>query len=77
VVRSKSTCDLAKYVGMSALSDNSSLMFLASFRIKFRENNFVVFFYVLFFSNVIFQLTAVITARKYRKDKRRSSFLPQ
>jgi hypothetical protein len=49
VVRSESTCDLRRDVGTSAVSDNLSLAFLASFRIKFRKNNFVVCFYVLFF----------------------------
>jgi len=36
VVKSESTCNLRRDVGIFAVPDNSSLAFLASFRIKFR-----------------------------------------
>lgn len=48
MVKSEGVCNLGRDVGMSALSDNSRLAFLASFRIKFRENNFIVFLYIIF-----------------------------
>jgi len=52
VVKSEGICNLRRNVGMSAVSDNSRLAFLDSFRIEFRENNFLCC-YILF---LIFQI---------------------
>jgi len=76
VVKSESICNLRKDLGISAVPDISRLAFLASFRIKFRKNNFVACFYILlfififFFSNFISMFRALITAGKYLEDER-------
>jgi hypothetical protein len=49
VVKSERICSLLRDVGISAVPDNSSSVFLASFRIKFRENYFVACFYMVFY----------------------------
>jgi hypothetical protein len=70
---------LGRNVGMSAVSDNSSLAFLASFRIKFRENNFVVFLYITFyfFLIIISKFTAVIKQGNIVKINGDQAVLPQ
>ena len=78
MVKIESTCNLGRNVGISAVSDNSSLAFLASFRIKFRENNFVVFLYITFyFFNFISKFTAVIKLGNIVKINGDQAFLPQ
>ena len=47
MVKSEGICNLRRYVGITADSGYSRLVVLAFFRIKFRENDFVVF-YILF-----------------------------
>ena len=69
---------MGRDAGMSAVSDNSSLAFLASFRIKFRENNFVVFLYnTFYFFNFISKFTAVIKQGNIVKINGDQAVLPQ
>ena len=72
VVKSERICKQRHDVGTAADPDDSRYALLASFRTKFRDNNFVVRFYVLLFifsfQNLISKFTAVIIVRKFRGD---------
>jgi len=73
VVKIEDICNLRKDVTTSAVPDISRFAFLASYRIKFRENNFVfVCFYILLFIYFIFKLYFKVYSSNHRRKISRS-----